>query len=55
MRLWEDTVLRAPSLAYGKPPELPNLPQRLSVEELLQTPVVRAVKKAWRRLRRAAA
>jgi len=36
----------------GKPPELPNLPKRVSVDELLQTRLVRTVKRAWRRLRR---
>jgi len=56
MGLWEDTVLRVePSLARGKPPDLPNLPKRVSVDELLQTRLVMTVKRAWRKLRRPAA
>jgi hypothetical protein len=56
MRLWEDTVLRVePSLADGKPLELPNLPKRVSVDELLQTRLVLTVMRAWRKLRRPAA
>src|SRR5256885_2280693 len=39
----------------GKPAELPNLPKRVSVDELLQTRLVMTVKRAWRKLRRAAA
>jgi hypothetical protein len=44
-----------PPLQRGKPPELLNLPKRVSVEELLQTRLVLTVKRAWRRLRRPAA
>jgi hypothetical protein len=56
MRLWEDTVLRVePSLAHGKPLELPNLPKRVRVEELLQTRLVLTVKRAWQKLKRPAA
>jgi hypothetical protein len=37
MRLWEDTVLPVePSPIRGKPPELPNLPKKVTVDELLQ-------------------
>jgi len=50
MRLWEDTVLRAP--LRGKPPELPNLPKRVSVDDLCSNRVLMAVKRAWRKLRR---
>ena len=39
------------ALQRGKPPELPNLPKRVSVDELLQTRLVMTVKRAWRRLR----
>jgi transcriptional regulator with XRE-family HTH domain len=39
----------------GKPPELPNLPKRVSVDELLQTRLIVTVKRAWRKLRRPAA
>ncbi len=47
MRLWEDTVLQVePSPTHGTPPELPNLPRRVSVDELLQTRLVMTVKRA---------
>jgi hypothetical protein len=56
MRLWEDSVLRVePSPACGKPPELLNLPKRISVDELLQPWLVMTVKRAWRKLKRRAA
>jgi len=56
MRLWEDTDLRVePSPARGKPPELPNLPKGITVDELLQPWLVMTVKRAWRKLRRPAA
>jgi hypothetical protein len=55
MRLWEDTVLQVePSSARGKPPELPNVPKRISVDELLQPWLMMTVKRAWRKLRRPA-
>ena len=45
MRLSEDTALRVePSFAHGTPPELSNLPRRISVDELLQTWLVMTVK-----------
>jgi len=52
MRLSEDTALRVEPSARGKPPELSNLPRRISVDELLQTWLVMTVKRAWRKLRR---
>ena len=52
MRLWEDTVLRVETSASGKPPELTNLPKRISVDELLQPWLVMTVKRAWEKLRR---
>jgi hypothetical protein len=55
MRLWEDTVLRVEhSPDHGTPPELPNLPKRISVDELLQPWLMMTVKRAWRKLRRPA-
>jgi len=54
--LWEDTVLRVePSPACGKPPELPNLPKRITVDELLQPWFVMSITRTWRKLRRPAA
>jgi hypothetical protein len=42
------------ALQPGKPPKLPNLPKRVSVDDLLQTRLVMTVKRAWRKLRRPA-
>jgi hypothetical protein len=42
MRLWEDTVLRVEPSASGKPPELPDRPKRITVDELLQPWIVMA-------------
>ena len=55
MRLWKTTVLRVEPSVRGKPPELPNLPKRITVDELLQPWVVMTVKRAWRKLKRPAA
>jgi hypothetical protein len=54
MRLWEDTVLRVELSASAKPPELPDPPKRVTVDELLQSWLVMTVKRAWRKLRRPA-
>ena len=54
MRLWEDTALRVEGSARGKPPELPNLPKRISVDDLVETWFVRTVQRAWRKLTRPA-
>jgi hypothetical protein len=51
MRLSEDTVLQVEGSASAKPPELPNLPKRITVEELLQPWLVMTARRAWRRLR----
>ena len=50
MRLWEDTVLRAP--LRGNPPVLPNLPKRVSVDDLCKPRLVLALQRAWQKLRR---
>jgi hypothetical protein len=55
MRLSEDIVLQVEPSARGKPTELPNLPERLSVDDLVETGLVRTVKRSWRKLRRPAA
>ena len=46
MRLWEETVLRVEPSARGKPPELPNLLKRISVDDLLQSWLVVTVQRA---------
>jgi hypothetical protein len=55
MRLWEDTVLWVDPSAHGDPPESPNLPKRVIVDELLQPCLVMTVKRAWQKLGRPAA
>jgi hypothetical protein len=55
MRLSENTVLRVDPSVRSKPSEVPNLPKRVTVDELLQPWLVMTVKRAWRKLRRPAA
>jgi hypothetical protein len=40
MRLWEDTVLQVEPSVRGEQPELPNLPKRVTFDELLQSGLV---------------
>ena len=48
-------LLERTALQPGKPPKLPNLPKRVSIDDLLQTRLVVTVRRAWRKFKRQAA
>jgi hypothetical protein len=49
MRLWENIQQVEPK---AKPPELPNLLKRISVDDLFEPWLLATLKKTWRKLRR---